>query len=112
MSRFRFVICILTASAAVLLAGCTKPEGKPQTSETTTAADKPAASDAALLDAVKKALAADTALATEKIQVSVKDGRVTLVGKVTKPENRLRAEDLARGVPEVFGVDAERLVAQ
>lgn len=112
MTRSKVALCFLAAIAALLMAGCTKPENKQTSATETTASDKPASSDATILAAVKKAFAAEPELAAEKIDITVKDGRVTLVGSVTKPQSRLKAEDTARNVPDVFGVDAERLTAK
>lgn len=72
----------------------------------------PTQGDEALLAAVQKAFADDPVLSKEKIDISVKDGRVILTGKVSSGEVRIRAEDTARSVPEVFGVDAEQLLLE
>ena len=106
------VSCLLLG--ALLLSGCTKPQE-------TSAGNGPAAGvsqakpntpDEKIASAVKGKLAADSELKNEKIEVSVRDGRVTLTGEVSSDAARIKAEDTARGVDDVFGVDAEKLVTR
>lgn len=93
-----------------LCASCGKPnEGTARVAAE--AGGQPSArSDEQILGEVKKAFAADPDLKDEPIDISVKDGRVSLKGEVSSAEIRVKAEDMARSVPEVAGVDAEGLV--
>lgn len=105
---------ITGAVFTVFAFGCTKPE---QDSVGSNAADskalsKPATPDAKIESMVKGKFIADSELKNEKIQVSVKDGRVTLTGEVSSDAVRIKAEDTARSVDDVFGVDAEKLVSK
>jgi len=93
--------------------GCARPDGARNAAADATSGSKaPTKSDADILADVKRAFAADPDLRKQKIQVEVKDGRVTLVGTVDDGAVRIKAEDKARAVPEVFGVDAERLLVE
>jgi len=110
------LLAVVVPCLVLLVGGCSAnkvegPSAAPMTQEDR-AALKPQQSDDAILKAVKGAFAKDPALSREKIDVTVKDGRVTLTGTVSSTALKIRAEDLAREVPEVFGVDAERLMAR
>lgn len=88
-----------------------RPAMAPMTQEER-AALKPQKGDEAILAAVKDAFAKDPEISAEQIEVTVTDGRVTLSGTVASMTVRMRAETMAREVPEVFGVDADRLLAR
>jgi len=93
--------------------GCARPDGARSSAVDATSGSKaPTRSDANILAEVKRVFAADPDLRKQNIQVEVKDGRVTLVGTVDDGAVRIKAEDKARAVPEVFGVDAERLLVE
>ncbi len=93
--------------------GCARaPQQSPATAPEAVGAQKPPLTDEQILAEVKKLFAADPELAREKIEITVKDGRVTLAGHVSSGEVRIKAEDKARAHPEVFGVDAEKLLVQ
>ena len=97
----------------VLFVACGKPQnGGGGAASQEVGAPKPARTDEQISADVKKVFATDPELAKEKIEITVKDGRVILVGEVTSGEVRIKAEDKARAVPEVFGVDAEKLLAK
>lgn len=66
-------------------------------------APKPDA-DVALAGAVKAALEADKAVGAQTIDVTAKDGAVTLWGTVPQAERRTLAVKIARGVPGVKSV--------
>ncbi|NLI01060.1 MAG: BON domain-containing protein [Chthonomonadales bacterium] len=100
------------AFIVALCASCGKPGNGATKVNTEVGAQMPAMSDDKILAEVKKAFSADPVLQNEKIEIAVKDGRVTLTGSVSSGEVRIKAEDTARAVPEVFGVDAEKLIAQ
>ena len=60
--------------------------------------------DETLTQQVKAKISADPALATQPVNVSVKDGVVTLAGNVNTATNKAKAEDLAKGVEGVKSV--------
>jgi hyperosmotically inducible protein len=60
--------------------------------------------DVALAGAVKAALEADKAVGAQTIDVTAKDGAVTLWGTVPRAERRALAVKIARGVPGVKSV--------
>ncbi len=101
------------------LAGCTEPQnptgppaGTPSSSgqAQTDTSMKPAVTDDKIKEEVKKAFASDPELSKETIEIEVKDGRVFLKGTVTSSQVKMKAEDTARNVPEVFGVDTGDLL--
>jgi osmotically-inducible protein OsmY len=103
----------------VVLCGCTKPEspesGTPGSEVRTARRSKtaqPATPDAKLAVAVKAKFAATPELKNENIQVEVKDAGVILNGTVSSDAVRIKAEDTARDVPDVYRVDAEKLIAK
>lgn len=67
------------------------------------AADKPK-SDDYLNDTVRSRLAADSLVKGGKIEVEVKDGVVTLIGKVQEQKQKDKAEHLAKKVSGVKSV--------
>jgi len=105
---------IWALGALIALCGsCGKPQnGGAGSDAQEVGAQRPAIADEQILAEVKKAFAADPDLRKETIEVTVKDGRVTLVGFVSSGEVRIRAEDKVRSQPEVFGVDAEKLIVK
>jgi len=60
--------------------------------------------DVALAGAVKAALEADKAVGAQTIDVTAKDGAVTLWGTVPQADRRALAVKIARGVPGVKSV--------
>jgi len=114
------LVSYIAASAVtlILIGGCAKP------SEPTAGGDsqavgssansglKPTSTDDSIKAAVEKKIKESPDLKGEKVEVSVKDGRVTLTGTVSSQEKRILVEDLVRGVDDVFGVDGENLVAK
>jgi hypothetical protein len=105
---------LLALSLAVALcASCGKPQnGAPGPVSPQVGAQKPATTDAQILADLKKTFAEDPDLKKEKIEITVQDRRVTLTGTVSSSEIRIKAEDKARAHPDVFGVNAEKLLAQ
>ena len=83
-------LAALVASAACASA----PAAQPATPRT----------DAEIAAAVKTQLATDSKINPFAVQVDVRDGTVTLSGRVPDAETRDRAERLARGVAGVRGV--------
>lgn len=73
---------------------------------------KPAITDAQILADIKRQFAADPVLAREKIQISVQDKRVSLVGCVSSGEVRIKAEDKVRAHPQVLGLNSEKLLVK
>ena len=63
-----------------------------------------APSDAYITDMVRQKLAADQVVKGGAIDVTVKDGVVTLAGKVAETKQKARAERLAHGVKGVKSV--------
>lgn len=109
--RFR---CAAAAMFMTILAlpGCVKPEEKAGEPGAAAAGARPTTPDDKIAAAVKEKFAADPDLKKESIQVAVKDGRVTLTGTTSSDAAKIKAEDAARAVNDVFGVDAEKLVAR
>ncbi len=68
------------------------------------AAAKPPASDGEISTRVQLKLAEDTTVKGGGLQVDVKDGVVTLSGKVESPKQKSKAEGLAKKVAGVKGV--------
>jgi BON domain len=101
----------------LLAAGCGRPpeeqvapaSAKPKEPEAVEIKADPlntgvATSDAALTAKVKARLAADPEVRAALLEVDAQGSRVTLWGKVSKPEIRTQAESLARGTPGVASV--------
>jgi hyperosmotically inducible protein len=61
--------------------------------------------DGAIAEDVRKAIQAEAMLQPKDIQVRAQDGEVRLTGVVRSPDERQRAEGLARGVPGVKHVE-------
>jgi osmotically-inducible protein OsmY len=117
----RKFLAVLAAGMAfcMITAGCTEPQnptGAPAGSPggagqaQTDTGMKPAVGDDKIKEEVKKAFAGDPELSKETIEVDVKDGRVILKGTVSSSQVKMKAEDTARNVPEVFGVDTGDLL--
>src|SRR5512135_9468 len=87
------------APAPAPIAAAPAPAPAPAPAE----APKPDA-DVALAGAVKAALEADKAVGAQTIDVTAKDGAVTLWGTVPQAERRALAVKIARGVPGVKSV--------
>jgi len=66
--------------------------------------------DMVLAAKVKNEILKDLALKASDIHVDSKDGTVVLSGAVNKPEDAIRAVQIARGVDEVKSVDSKLLV--
>ena len=107
-------LTLLAALLACSITGCTKPtdESSGASPAAESAAARPSTPDNKIAQAVKEKFATDSELKGEKIDVQVKDGRVTLTGTVSSDLKRIKAEDAARAVDDVFGVDAEKLVVK
>ena len=71
---------------------------------TTFAADKPPVNDNYISDSVRAKLAADPVVKGGAIEVAVKDGVVTLAGKVQDAKQKNKAESLAKKVKGVKSV--------
>ena len=106
--RVWIAVCAL---AIVITPGCTKPQ-ESESGAKSESQMKPESSDDKIVKEVKAKLAADPALKAEPIQVAVKDGRVTLTGTVSSDAIKSKADSLVREIPDVFGVDAEKLVTK
>jgi len=105
---------VLPAIVALSIAGCPKPAAEQGTGGTQppVGVARPSSSDGRIAAAVKAKLAGDSSLRAERIDVTVKDGRVALSGTVSDGSIRIQAESAARSVDDVFGVDAEKLVVK
>jgi osmotically-inducible protein OsmY len=102
----------------LVLNGCTKPA---EDSGATTSGGKgpdssaglrPATGDDKIKSAVLAKLASDPKTKNEKVDVEVKDGRVTLKGTVSSDAAKIALEDAVRDAPDVFGVSAEGLTVK
>ena len=67
-------------------------------------ADKPPTNDNYINDSVREKLASDGVVKGGAIEVDVKDGVVTLKGKVQEPKQKSRAESLTKKVKGVKSV--------
>ncbi len=112
MTYNKFVLVALLF--AVAIPGCAKPPDNLAAGggAAADAGSRPSTPDPKIAQAVKDKFAADSELKGEKIGVEVKDGRVMLTGTVSSDLKKIRAEDTARAVDDVFGVDAEKLVVK
>jgi hypothetical protein len=61
-------------------------------------------SDDALANDIQNKLAADSETRDAQVNVAVKDGKVTLSGKVSTPSAQQKVEQIAREEPEIAGV--------
>ena len=112
----------LTLAAA---AGCNKPPqpktdasagpSSPSTSSSAekrlVAEEKSSASDAALAEKVKTALASDAGLKTLKLDVDANSGVVSLKGRVANDETKQRIQEVTQSVPGVTWVQNQVSVA-
>lgn len=94
MRRSLAVIAVLTASCAQLTLG----------------ADKSAPSDNRLVDQVRMKLAVDPDVKGGALDVTVKDGVVTIKGRVDSDKGKARATRIAKKVKGVKDVDNELIV--
>ncbi len=62
-------------------------------------------SDDAIAKDIQNKLAADSETKDAQVNVSVKEGKVTLSGKVSTPAAQQKVEQIAREEPEIAGVD-------
>ena len=76
-----------------------------ETAKETLAKSDAAIGDAALAERVKTELRKDSALNTADISVDSRDGAVVLSGTVEKPEEIIRAVQIARTVDDVKSVE-------
>ncbi|MFB3825727.1 MAG: BON domain-containing protein [Bryobacteraceae bacterium] len=76
------------------------------------AAEKPAPSDDALIDLVRRKLASDPVVKGGALEVDVKQGVVLMRGKVETQKQKERAAKLARKVKGVKGVTNELVVGR
>lgn len=113
--RSKNLLAAVTAAIAIILfaGGCRTSPGAAATNEKPAATSAmPEKSDAELLKEVQEVFRQDPVLSKEKIAITVQDARITLVGEVSSGEVRIRAEEKAREIPDVYGVDTERLVVK
>ena len=117
--RSRHIILVLLAASALAAYGCSdngsgdKLEQK-MSRDAQAAKDKieqsadsarSAAGDAVIAAKIKAKIVDDPALKISTINVDTKDGVVVLTGTVNKPEDALRAEQLAQSVDSVKSVE-------
>lgn len=62
-------------------------------------------SDDAIAKDIQNKLAADSETKDAQVNVAVKDGKVTLTGKVSTPAAQQKVEQIAREEPDIAGVD-------
>ncbi len=62
-------------------------------------------SDDAIAKDIQNKLAADSETKDAQVNVAVKDGKVTLTGKVSTPAVQQKVEQIAREEPDIAGVD-------
>lgn len=78
---------------------------------TALAASKPVTDDF-LVDTIRSKLAADQVVKGGAIEVDVKDGAVTLKGKVEEDRQKNKAEKIAKSVKGVKSVDNQLTIAK
>jgi osmotically-inducible protein OsmY len=94
-------------SSCVLFAGLILLTGF---ASTLLAQNKPSSSDDRIYDQVRMKLAGDADVKGGDLVVTVKDGAVTLTGKVESDRGKKKAETLAKKVKGVKSVDNELVV--
>ena len=67
-------------------------------------------SDDAIAKDIQNKLAADAETKDAQVDVAVKDGKVTLSGKVSTPAAQQKVEQIAREEPEIAGVDDQTTI--
>jgi hypothetical protein len=67
-------------------------------------------SDDAIAKDIQNKLAADSETKDAQVNVAVKDGKVTLTGKVSTPAAQQKVEQIAREEPEIAGVDDQTTI--
>ena len=67
-------------------------------------------SDDAIAKDIQNKLAADSETKDAQVDVAVKDGKVTLSGKVSTPAAQQKVEQIAREEPEIAGVDDQTTI--
>ncbi len=67
-------------------------------------------SDDAIAKDIQQKLAADSDTKDAQVDVAVKDGKVTLSGKVSTPSAQKKVEQIAREEPEIAGVDDQTTI--
>jgi hypothetical protein len=121
-------LTLLTASLALAVAaGCNNKPPQPKTEasagpsspsassapaeKTLVSEERVSASDAALTEKVKAALANDAGLKTAKLDVNANSGVVLLKGQVANDEMKQRIQEVAQAVPGVTWVQNQLSVA-
>lgn len=97
-------LATLAVAAMFLATGCNVMRGDQEPAEYV--------DDAALTARVKAALLDDEQVAGTRFDVNVYQGKVTLSGVTDDPAEARRAEEIARGVPGVKGVESTIRIAQ
>ena len=69
-------------------------------------------SDDTIAKDIQNKLAADPATKDAQVNVAVKDGKVTLSGKVSTPTAQQKVEQIAREEPEVAGVENQTTIGR
>jgi hypothetical protein len=67
-------------------------------------------SDDAIAKDIQNKLAADSETRDAQVNVAVKDGKVTLSGKISTPSAQQKVEQIAREEPEIAGVDDQTTI--
>jgi osmotically-inducible protein OsmY len=92
-------------------AGPSSPSSSSSAEKRLVSEEKPSASDAALAEKVKIALANDTGLRTLKLDVDANSGVVSLKGRVANDETKQRIQEVTQSVPGVTWVQNQVSVA-
>jgi osmotically-inducible protein OsmY len=105
------VVCTLALGAS--LAACSPAEQREASNTVSQTAQKVegAVDNAALTARVKGSFLADPQIKGLEINVDSQAGAVTLSGQVASPAEKLRAEELARGIDGVFSVQNNLITA-
>ena len=67
-------------------------------------------SDDTIAKDIQNKVAADSETKDAQVDVAVKDGKVTLSGKVSTPAAQQKVEQIAREEPEIAGVDDQTTI--
>jgi osmotically-inducible protein OsmY len=92
-------------------AGASSPSSSSSAEKRLVSEEKISASDAALAEKVKIALANDTGLRTLKLDVDANSGVVSLKGRVANDETKQRIQEVTQSVPGVTWVQNQVSVA-
>lgn len=101
---------VLVAAAMAAACGTAGQQASTQQASGGARASTPAVDDTVVTQRVQAALAADPEIAPTKIDVSAKQGRVSLKGEIKSMVQRKKAESIVRSVDGVRSVDNQLII--